>query len=594
MRLAATLLACGACGGRAAPRDEVVVPEPPRPAAPGTQVATGTRGAVTTAEVNATAVGLRTLEAGGNAVDAAVAIGFALAVTHPVAGNLGGGGFMVVRRPDGTATTFDFREVAPAAATRDMFVLPDGAVSDDSVLGPRAAGVPGTVAGLAMAHARLGRLPWATLVAPATALARDGHVLDELHASDLASATLVVDGELARLAAASPVRPGLTAALAASRAIWTRADGSALRVGDTWRQPDLATTLATIEAQGADGFYRGAVAKALASGMASMGGLWTPADLEGYRAIERAPITFEHGGYRVVTMPPPSAGGITLRQILAAAETLDLGAQPWDALPRVHLYVEALRRVFADRSMAIADPAFVDVPVATLTDPTYVAARLRDIDPARATPSAQVGAGVEVSETLQTTHYSVVDDQGLAVAVTYTLNGNFGAHVVVPGTGVLLNNEMDDFTAKVGAANMFGLVQGPQNAIAPGKRMVSSMTPTIVSDASTGALRLVCGSPGGPRIITTVAQIVLQVLDHGRALDEAIAAPRLHHQWLPDRIDVEPGVAPALLDGLRAMGHEIKARDYIGHANCIERVPATGELRAVADVARRGGAAAAR
>ncbi|MEZ4365600.1 MAG: gamma-glutamyltransferase [Kofleriaceae bacterium] len=560
------------------------------PTAAGTEVAVGTRGAVTSAEARATAVGLEVLRAGGNAVDAAVAVGLALGVTHPSAGNLGGGGFMVVRSPDGTATSFDFREVAPAAARADMYIGADGAVTEDSKLGPRAAGIPGDAAGFALAHARLGSRPWAELVAPAITLARDGVVLDRFHADDLGWGAERAEAYLAALTADAGARPALREAVAASVALWRRPDGTPWAAGDTWRQPELARTLEALAAGGADGFYRGPVGLALADGVAAMGGLWTAADLAGYRALERPPLIFDYHGHRVITMPPPSAGGVTLRQIFAASDVLGLATMPWDAVDRLHLYVEALRRVFADRSFAIADPAFVDLPMATLTDAGYVRDRLADVDPAHATPSSSIAAGVEVVEKPQTTHFSVVDGAGLAVAVTYTLNGGFGAKVVVPGTGVILNNEMDDFTAKVGAPNMFGLVQGPQNAIAPGKRMVSSMTPTIVEQD--GALRVVCGSPGGPTIITTVAQILLQVIDHGTPLDAAIAAPRVHHQWLPDQVMHEASLDPALAAGLTARGHALRDRGRIGHANCIERTP-TGQLRAVADTGRDGGAAAA-
>jgi gamma-glutamyltranspeptidase/glutathione hydrolase len=290
-------------------------------------------------------------------------------------------------------------------------------------------------------------------------------------------------------------------------------------------------------------------------------------------------------------MPPPSAGGVTLRQVFAASEALALHDMPWESADRVHLYIESLRRVYADRNELIGDPGFVDVPLKTLLDARYMAERVAKVDRQRATPSSEVRAGVELREKMQTTHYSVVDEKGMAVATTYTLNGGFGAQLLVPGTGVILNNEMDDFTAKVGAPNMFGLVQGPQNAIAPGKRMVSSMTPTIVT--RDGKLRAVCGSPGGPTISTTVAQILLQVIDHDVPIDQAIAAMRIHHQWLPDIVFHEDGLDPALARALTARGHTLKSRGRIGHANCIEADAKTGELRAVADTGRDGGDAEA-
>ncbi len=615
---AAALALVGSCGAAKAPPAPSVAISAPAPTAPdaaapaaadapapetgpddGTahdvahppQVATGGAGAVASAEAQATAVGLDVLKRGGNAVDAAVAVGFALGVTHPTAGNIGGGGFMVIHLPDGTDTTIDFREVAPGKASRDMYLDAAGQVTTASLVGPRAAGIPGDVAGFALAHKRFGKLPWRELVAPAVALARDGHELDSFHAEDLAWGVKSTTTYLAELEADPKQPKALVAAVKATRALWQHPDGTPYVAGERWKQPELATTLEAIAQRGAPAFYRGKFATRLAAQVKAMGGLWTVADLAGYRAIERAPLRFAHHGAQIVTMPPPSAGGITLRQVLAASDILGLAARPWDSVGRIHLYVEALRRVYADRNLLIADPAFVDVPVETLMNLDYLRQRMTGIDPAHATASTAVGAGVELVEKPETTHFSVVDASGMAVATTFTLNGGFGAKVQVPGTGITLNNEMDDFTAKVGAPNMFGLVQGPQNGIAPGKRMVSSMTPTIV--LADGKVRLVCGSPGGPTISTTVAQIVLQVLDYGRTLEQAIAASRIHHQWLPDNIWYEEGLAPATLDALKALGHELKTRGTMGHANCIEIDPTTGERRAVADAARDGGRAAA-
>src|SRR5690606_5807562 len=449
-------------------------------------------GMVVSASAIASEVGARVLEAGGNAVDAAIAVGFALGVTHPSAGNIGGGGFMVIRFPDGRATALDYREVAPGKATRDMYLDAAGEVTGDSRRGPRAAGIPGDVAGFALAHQKYGSLPWKDLVMPAVKLARDGHVLDATHAEDLQWGSKAVALYLAELQANKKTDIDLLVAVEKSLAVWRKPDGSDYQEGDLWVQPELAVTLEAIAVGGADAFYRGPLARTMAREVAAMGGLWTEKDLAGYRAVEREPVAFEHRGYRIITMPPPSAGGVTLRQIFAASEILELHQMPWDSPDRVHLYVEALRRVFADRNLLIADPDFVEVPMKTLLDVDYLAGRMADIRRDKVTPSSEVGAGVELKESEQTTHFSVVDGKGMAVANTYTLNAGFGANVVIPGTGVTLNNEMDDFTAKVGAPNMFGLVQGPQNAIAPGKRMVSSMTPTIVTRE--GALRAVCGS----------------------------------------------------------------------------------------------------
>ena len=355
-------------------------------------------------------------------------------------------------------------------------------------------------------------------------------------------------------------------------------------------QPQLAETLAEIAANGSDGFYKGKVAAKMATEVANIGGLWTKEDLAGYVAVDRAPLQFEYHGHEIITMPPPSAGGVVLRQILAASEVLHLAKLGWDTAERMHLYIEALRRTYADRNLLIGDPDFINIPMKTLLDVSYVGKRMSDINPKKATLSKDVGAGVAYSESSQTTHFSVVDRAGYAVANTYTLNGGFGAKVQIPGTGVTLNNEMDDFTAKVGSPNMFGLVQGPQNSIAPKKRMLSSMTPTIVTQG--GKVRAVVGSPGGPTITTTVAQIVMQLIDHKRSLADAVAATRLHHQWLPDMIWYEEDLPEEHVTALKKLGHEMKTRGRIGHANCIEVTP-TGEFRAIADVVRDGGKACA-
>lgn len=555
-----------------------------------TDVAVGKQGAVTSASKEATEIGLDVLKKGGNAVDAAVAVAFALGVTHPTAGNIGGGGFMVVRTPDGKATTFDYREVAPKGATRDMYLDASGAVTKDSRQGPRAAGIPGDVAGMEMAHRRYGKLPWKDLVMPAVALARDGVVLDSFHAADMGWGAKSMGEYLKALEGDAKSPPALREAVKKTVALFSKPDGTPFAAGDRWVQPDLAVTLEAIAKGGAKAFYRGPLAAKMAKDMKAMGGLWTAADLAGYKVIERKPIVFAYRGTTVITMPPPSAGGITLRQVLGASELLGFKEMKWDSVERIHLYVEALRRVYADRNLLVGDPGFIKVPLEQILDTKYLKARLATIDPHRATPSDQVGAGVEIEEKPETTHFSVIDGSGMAVANTYTLNGGFGAKVQIPGTGVTLNNEMDDFTAKPGSPNMFGLVQGPQNAIAPGKRMLSSMTPTIVVE--NGKVRLVCGSPGGPTISTTVAQVLLQVIDHGLPLEQAIAAGRIHHQWKPDMIFHEEDLPKKTARALEALGHKLTSRGRIGHANCIES-NAAGELRAVADVARDGGDAAA-
>jgi gamma-glutamyltranspeptidase / glutathione hydrolase len=608
----AWLLAVAACGsalftvaacGSAPPPPAVAAREvaitalpgpPPSPvAAPaallqGVAVARGQGGGVSSAEPHASEIGVEVLRRGGNAVDAAVAVGFALGVTHPSAGNIGGGGFMLVRSQDGHITALDYRETAPAQAFADMYIGPDGQPTNESRVGPKAAGIPGVVAGFWAAHQRFGSRPWAELLEPAVRLARDGIALDHYHADDLRWA-----GErMQEYAKQVPVEAtSLQAALQSSLALVRKPDGALYAEGDVWRQPELAATLQFIAEHGQDAFYRGTWATALAQKVEGMGGLWQAADLAGYKALERQPIVFDYRGYQVATMPPPSAGGVVLRQILAAAEVTEMHKLEWDSVPREHLYVEALRRIYADRNQLLGDPDFVKLPLTRLLDVGYVRDRVRDIDPAHATPSSAISAGVNLAESEQTTHFSVVDAKGMAIANTYTLNGGFGAKLVVPGTGVILNNEMDDFTAKVGTPNMFGLVQGTQNSIAPGKRMLSSMSPTIVTHE--GQLRAVLGSPGGPTITTTVAQILMQLIDHGRTLEAAIAAPRLHHQWQPDKIWHEARLPAEQAAALEKLGHALAMRPTIGHANCIEMLPKTHQVIAVADIERDGGGAAA-
>ncbi len=551
------------------------------------QLATGKKGAVTSAEAHATDIGLAVLKKGGNAVDAAVAVGFALGVTHPSAGNMGGGGFMVLTLPDGSSKAFDYREVGPGLATRDMYVDKAGEVTNESRLGPKAAGIPGVVAGLWMAHQAHGTLPWKDLVMPAVGLARDGWPLDTFHTDDLSG---VLPRILSYQEELGKDKKALRAALDATLNTFRKQDGSEYETGDIWKQPDLAKTLEAIANGGRDAFYKGPIAKRMAKEMKAMGGLWTVKDLAGYKAIVRKPVQFSYRGHEIITMPPPSAGGVVLRQVLAAADTLNLEKLDWDSVERTHLYVEALRRTYADRNQLMGDPGFIKIPMETLLNVEYMAKRMADVNPKAATLSSEIGAGVERKESEQTTHFSVLDGSGMAVANTYTLNGSFGAKVQIPNTGVTLNNEMDDFTAKVGTPNMFGLIQGPQNAVAPGKRMLSSMTPTIV--LKDGKVRAVLGSPGGPTISTTVAQVLLQILDHGRTLEEAVAAPRVHHQWLPDSIWHEEALSSSLQEELSKMGHKLRSRRAIGHANCIE-VTSSGEFHAVADTVRDGGKAAA-
>ncbi|WP_437937118.1 gamma-glutamyltransferase [Sorangium sp. So ce341] len=575
-----------------APEAQASVALPPE--RPARAFAAGMHGAVTSAEARASAVGESVLKRGGNAVDAAIAVAFALGVTYPSAANVGGGGFLLVRFPDGRSSAIDYREVAPGASHRDMFLDAKGEVTEAGQVGPLAAGIPGVVAGLAMAHQRWGSLPWSELLAPAIALARDGVRLDEFQVRDLghgAGLMHIYANDLRKLPSDDAEARALRAALTSTLATFEKAPGTSYAVGDVWRQPELAATLDAIAAGGARAFYTGPLAQRMAEGVRAMGGIWTAKDLADYRAVEREPVRFTYHGHDIISMPPPSSGGIVLAQILTAADRLNMRQLDYDSPERIHLYLEALRRIFAERNRWVGDPDFISIPRAELLDPERTARRVADIDPERATPSLEIRGSGAVAEPRHTTHFSIVDARGMAVANTFTLNGDFGALVQIPGTGVTLNNEMDDFAAKPGAANMAGLVQGTPNAIEPGKRMASSMSPTIV--VRDGQLRAVLGTPGGPTITTTVAQLLMQIVDHGKSLEDAVAAPRIHHQWLPDESFYEAGVPESTLAALRSKGHRMTVEPSIGHANCIERDPASGELRAVADVRRGGGGAVA-
>lgn len=516
-------------------------------------------GMVGSTDEHASRAGLQILRHGGNAVDAAVAVGFALAVTHPAAGNLGGGGFMVIRFADGRETTIDYREVAPAAARRDMFLDSSGEpVADRSRVGPLAAGVPGSVAGLALAQRRYGRLPLARVIAPAVALARDGFEVSWALADSLKSAQ------------------SLLSTHPASARAFQRADGSLPGPGDRLVQPDLAHTLTLIAEHGPDAFYKGAIADLIAAEMTRSGGLITKADLAAYTPRERPPIVGSYRGHRVISMPPPSSGGIALVQLLNILEKFPLADYGHNSSRSIHLIAEAARRVYADRSEWLGDPDFFDVPVAGLLSRRYADALRRGISETRATASREVKPGLPRNfEHSDTTHYSVVDADGNAVATTTTLNGSYGSGQVVTGAGFLLNNEMDDFSAKPGTPNMFGLIGGEANAVGPGKRMLSSMTPTIL--VKDGRTRLVVGSPGGSRIITTVLQVVLNVVDFKMNVQQAVDAPRFHHQWLPDAIRLERQGFPAdVVTALEAMGHTTELGADMGDVHAIMLDEVTG------------------
>jgi gamma-glutamyltranspeptidase/glutathione hydrolase len=532
-------------------------------------------GMVASQEAQATRIGVDVLRRGGNAVDAAVAVGFALAVTLPRAGNLGGGGFMLVHLAARNETVaIDYRETAPAAATPTMFLGPDGEpdpkLSRNSGLG---AGVPGTVAGLAEAHRRYGsgRLSLAELIAPAIRLAREGIAVE----ADLADSLPVIAPRLAHFPS--------------SARIFLRPDGTPLRPGDRLVQEDLARTLEAIAQQGPAGFYEGATASRIAAALAAHGGIMTPEDLRAYRPVIREAVRGRYRGYEVASMPPPSSGGVHLIQLLNLLEPFALGQRGHNSADTIHLMVEAMKLAYADRAQFLGDPDSVQVPVRGLTSRAYADSLRALIDPARARPSADIRAGDPAPhEGEQTTHFSVVDREGNAVSNTYTLNFSYGLGLVAEGTGVLLNNEMDDFAARAGAVNAFGLVQGAANLPGPGKRPLSSMTPTILF--RDGKVAMVTGSPGGSRIITITLQTILNVIDHGMNIAQAVIAPRVHHQWLPDAIDVEEGLSVDTLALLAARGHRIVPRGTFGNVNAIVAVP--GGWAGAADTRQRGTLAA--
>jgi gamma-glutamyltranspeptidase/glutathione hydrolase len=513
-------------------------------------------GMVVAQEPLAADIGVSVLKSGGNAVDAAVAVGFALAVTHPVAGNLGGGGFMLVRLADGTSVFLDFREAAAQKASRDMYIAPDGNPTRDSVFGWRSAGVPGSVAGLAEAHKKFGSKPWKELLAPAIKLAREGLTVSTPLAASLQTAgPLKQDSE--------------------SRRVFLR-DGNPYKAGDVFRQPELAETLQRISDYGAADFYQGKTAKLLAEQMSSHGGLIMVDDLKSYKVVERTPLSGTYKDFQIITGPPPSAGGLGLLQMLGMLDGTDYAKHGANSLEAIHYEAEAMRRFYADRSEYLADPDFFNVPVKELLSPKYIEWRRNTIDPAHATPSDAIFPGLPKAlnasarathESPQTTHYNVVDEKGNAVAVTYTLNNSYGNGITVPGLGFLLNDEMDDFVAKPGAPNMFGLVGGDANAIEPGKRPLSSMTPTIITKG--GKLFMVVGAPGGSRITTGVMQVVLDVLDFSMNPQAAVDLPRFHEQWKPDFLYLESGFPKSVEAGLQQMGYALRPVDGVARVEAI-------------------------
>jgi gamma-glutamyltranspeptidase / glutathione hydrolase len=551
--------------------------------------AESTQGMVVSAQHLASDVGAAVLRDGGNAIDAAVAVGYALAVTHPCCGNLGGGGFMTIHLADGRDTFINFREKAPQAASANMYLDSQGnPIPEKSLNGYLAAGVPGTVLGLETAREKYGTLPRATLLKPAIRLAEQGFVLTRGDVDVLAVGTDAFRNE------------------ANIGAVFLK-HGVPLEPGDRLTQPDLAATLRTISDGGAQAFYHGAIAAAVAAQSKAHGGLLTAEDFAAYTVTESPPVTCPYHEYTVISAPPPSSGGVILCEMLRILAGYPLRTLGFHSSRSVHYMTEAMRYAYRDRNRYLGDPVFVDNPIDRLISDANAAAIRSRIAANRATPSASLGAGGSPPERAMTTHYSVVDRMGNAASVTYTINDDFGAKVIAGNTGFFLNDEMDDFTAKPGVANLFGLIQGKTNAIAPGKRPLSSMTPTIV--LRDGKPVLVLGTPGGSRIITTVLEIIVNVIDHGMTLQEAVDAPRIHHQWLPDTLAAEPFALSAdTAAALTRMGYHVVPLEVWGAGNAAEAVgvapvealrakmlgfPRPGVLYGASDARAPAGAAAA-
>ncbi len=522
-------------------------------------------GMIATAEPIATQIGLEILKQGGNAIDAAVTIGFTMAVTYPSAGNIGGGGFMLIHSAKtGQIIAIDYRETAPALAHRDMFLNKDGNVDTKlSRFSHLSAGVPGTVAGLALALEKYGTLSLAQALAPAINLAEKGFL----------------------------VTPRLTQALKKSpstQRLFLKPDGSFYQPGDILIQKDLAKTLKAIAEQGINAFYQGQIAELIVKDMERHGGLITKADLAKYQPVIRQPVHGTYRGYDIYSMSPPSSGGIHIIQILNTLEKDDIASLGHNTPATIHLMTEAMKRAYADRSKYLGDPDFIKVPITALTSKKYAAQLRAQIDTTKATPSQDISPGTLPAnyESEETTHYSVIDQEGNAVSNTYTLNFSYGSRIIVQGTGFLLNNEMDDFSAKPGVPNAYGLIGGTANAIEPNKRMLSSMSPTIV--LKEGKPFLITGSPGGSKIITTTLQVIMNVIDHGMNIQDAVNALRIHHQWLPDQLRVEKGLSLDTLRGLKKMGHKIVETKPMGAASSI--LIKNGDYYGAADP-RRGGLA---
>ncbi len=534
---------------------------------------------VSSASGIASEVGAEILAKGGNAVDAAVATAFALAVTYPTAGNIGGGGFMVIRMADGRATTIDYRETAPAGAHKAIFLdAAGGVIPGASKTGHRSVGVPGTVAGMALALEKYGTMKWAEALAPARRLASEGFAVSHDFARSLRS-----------LEAKAKDFPE-------TRRVFLKG-GKYFAEGETLRQPDLAATLGRISDGGPAEFYEGRTAELLAAEMKARGGLIAKEDLRAYRAVEREPVRGTYRGYELVSMAPTSSGGLLLMQMLRMLERYDLASMGHNSSAKYHLLIETMKRCYADRAAYVGDPGFVKVPVMSLLSPSYVESRARTIDLDRATPSARIREGAPSGgESGDTTHFSVVDAAGNAVSNTYTLRDGYGSGITVTGAGFLLNNVMDEFAAKAGAPNAFGFPAGEANTIAPGKRPVSSQTPTIA--AKDGKLAFVTGSPGGTTIPNTVLQVVIHLIDHGMNIQEAVDSPRIHHQWLPDVVRYEKyGLSADTVKALEARGHILqpaKEAGAIGMVHAIAIEPGSGVRLGASDSRSTDGRAVGR
>ncbi len=524
------------------------------------------QGMVVSASELASQVGVEVLKKGGNAVDAAVATGFALAVVYPQAGNLGGGGFMVIRFPDGKATSIDFREKAPSKAHRDMYLDENKeVVSGMSTLGYLASGVPGSVAGLCYALDKYGTMSVGEILAPAVNLAKEGFIVNY----ELSQALTNASEDLSQFPASSEI---------------FLKNGKPYQEGEILIQKDLAKTLKMISEKGPDAFYKGRIADLIAEDMKKNGGLITREDLASYRSVEREPVYGSYRGYEIISMRPPSSGGIALIELLNILETYDIGISGHNSSKTIHLIVEAAKRVYADRAQHLGDSDFWSVPINGLTSKEYAAELRGKIDPFVAIPSIQISHGNPLPyESQQTTHYSVVDKNRIAVSVTFTLNSSFGSRVVIEGAGFFMNNEMNDFSIKPGVPNIYGLIGAEANAIQPGKRMLSSMSPTVVTKG--GELFMVIGTPGGSTIITTVLQVIMNSVDHGMDIEKAIDATRIHHQWLPDTLYIEKrGLPIDVIENLDKMGHCLKVKKgYNGNAQGIMIDPETGILLGASD-----------